>query len=70
MLKDLNEKLKSSQNEPPKPKLTQVKIQYIDKEIAKNLAMYGNPHGIFTGRNKNKPKNIYLKNDSKTLIEI
>ena len=35
-----------SSKPPPKPKLTHVRVQNIDQEIAKNLAMYGNPLGF------------------------
>ena len=73
MLKDLHEKdsvqLKSSENQPPKPKLTDVKTLNIDKEIAKNLAMYGNPLGIFRESPGNKQKIKSGKNYQKTWIE-
>lgn len=73
LLKDLHEKdsvqLKSSENQPPKPKLTDVKTLNIDKEIAKNLAMYGNPLGIFRESPGNKQKIKSGKNYQKTWIE-
>ena len=73
LLKDLHEKdseqLKSYEKQPPKPKLTHVKILNIDKEIAKNLAMYGNPLGILTESNGNKQKIKSGKKFQKTWIE-
>ena len=73
LLKDIQDKdsvlLKSSQNQPPPPKLTHVKIQNIDKETAKNLAMYGNPLGISIESNGKKQQNKSGKNDQKTWIE-
>ena len=72
MLKDLKDEkdiaqLKSSQKQP-EPKLTHVKILNIDKEIARNLAMYGNPLGLFRKSNGNK-KIQSGKNTKKTWIE-
>ena len=73
MLKNLQEKesvqLKTSQTQPSQPKLTLVKIQNIDKEVAKNLAMYGNPLGLFTGTHGHKQNNKSVKNKPKTWIE-
>ena len=73
LLKNLQEKesvqLKTSQNQPSQPKLTLVKIQNIDKEVAKNLAMYGNPLGLFTGTHGHKQNNKSVKNKPKTWIE-
>ena len=72
MLKDLHEKdfaqLKSSQKQT-EPKLTHVKILNIDKEIAKNLAMYGNPLGLFRKNGKNGNKKIQPGKNNKTWIE-
>ena len=73
LLKDLQEKdsvqLKSLQNQPPQPKLTHVKVLDIHKEIAKNLAMYGNPLGVFGESTGNKQKIKSEKNFPKTWIE-
>ena len=73
LLKDLQEKdsvqLKSLQNQPPQPKLTHVKVLDIHKEIAKNLAMYGNPLGILTEIKGHRQKIKPGKNYQKTWIE-
>ena len=73
LLKDLQDKdsvqLKSSQKEIPPPKLTHVESQNINKEIAKNLAMYGNPLGILIESNEKNKQNKSGKNEQKTWIE-
>ena len=72
LLKDLCDKdsvkLKSSENQPP-PKYTYVETQNIDKDIAKNLVMYGNPFGLSIESNGKKQQNKFGKNRQKTWIE-
>ena len=49
----------------PQPQLTHVKVRNIDQDIARNLALYGNPLGIF----KTQPNRKTGSNYQKTWIE-
>ena len=63
MLKDLHDK------DSVQVKYSHVEIQDIDKETAKNLAMYGKSPGIFIKSNGKKQQIKSGKNDQKTWIE-
>ena len=49
----------------PKPQLTHVRVRNIDEDIARNLALYGNPLGII----KTQPNRMAGSNYQKTWIE-